>query len=310
MNEGHKSFLKETVKKIIPGSKREAAKKIYYTCKKSASFKLQRSLRFVGDTLDLWTGKRDRLTPPQWMIYVGAGDFKAIGEEFFHYFIKFGRLQPGDKILEVGCGIGRMAIPLTGYLENGGSYEGFDIIPMGIEWCKKNITPKYPNFHFQQADIYNNAYNPFGTIAPTEFRFPFPDESFDFVYLTSVFTHMLSPSMENYFHEIQRVLKEGGHCLITFFLLTEEALKSIESKTSAIDFQYYRDGCWIKDKDIPEAAVAYKEEYVKGLFKTNHLDILEPVHYGSWCGRKEFLSFQDIIVARKNGLIAGSGIGG
>lgn len=299
MTDKRKKFLKEAAKKIIPHSKREAAIKLYFTCKKSAGVKLRYCRHFAGDTLDLWTGKRDRLTPPQWMIYVGDGDFKTIGEEFSRYFIKLGRLQPGERVLEVGCGIGRMAIPLIGYLKNGGSYDGFDIIPMGIDWCKKTITPRSPNFRFQLVDIYNNAYNPYGSISPTEFRFPFPDESFDFVFLTSVFTHMLSPSMENYFREIGRVLKDGGRCLITFFLLAEESLKAIESKASSIDFQYYRDGCRIKDRDIPEAAVAYDEEYIKGLFKTNHLDIIEPVHYGSWSGRKEFLSFQDIIVASK-----------
>jgi len=80
MTEGQKNYLKETVKKVIPRSTREAARNIYFTYKKSAGVKLRYGLHFAGDTLDLWIGKRDRLTPPQWMIYVGDGDFKTIGE--------------------------------------------------------------------------------------------------------------------------------------------------------------------------------------------------------------------------------------
>lgn len=29
------------------------------------------------------------------------------------------------------------------------------------------------------------------------------------------------------------------------------------------------------------------------------MNIVEPIHYGLWCGRDEFLSYQDIILAKK-----------
>jgi hypothetical protein len=40
-----------------------------------------------------------------------------------------------------------MAVPLTGYLR-GGEYEGLDVVPEEIEWCRKNITPNIPNSVF------------------------------------------------------------------------------------------------------------------------------------------------------------------
>lgn len=48
--------------------------------------------------------------------------------------------------------------------------------------------------------------------------------SFDFVFLTSVFTHLLPEDMNNYFSEVVRVLTHARRCLITYFLLTFESL--------------------------------------------------------------------------------------
>jgi len=125
------------------------------------------------------------------------------------------------------------------------------------------------------------------------------NESFDFVFLTSVFPHMLPPGMENYFSEINRILKQGGRCFITFFLLTRESLELIEINESPIDFKYEINGYRVKNRDIPEEAVAYDEKYIQELYRENNFQITYPIHYGSWCGREKFLSYQDIVLAIK-----------
>jgi SAM-dependent methyltransferase len=254
------------------------------------------------DTLDLLLGKRDRLTPPRRMIFVGGGGFRRIGEAFLGYFVELCGLKPNERVLDVGCGVGRMAVPLTKYMDNTGSYEGFDIVARGIKWCRKRISPRYPNFSFQLADVFNRRYNPHGKHKASEYRFPYEHESFDFVFLTSVFTHMLPQDMENYFSEIVRVLKRGGRCLITFFLLNEESLELINARrieSDDFDFRHqhgeYRTTC----NSTHEAAVCYDEAYVLGLHEKHGLRIRQPIHYGSWCGRSDFLSRQDIIISSK-----------
>ncbi len=256
-------------------------------------------LFFTEDLPDLLLGRRDALTPPKRMIFVGDGDFKKIGEEFLRHFIELGGLNPNERVLDVGCGIGRMAVPLTRYLDKRGSYEGFDIVAEGINWCRKNITSKYPNFQFQLADAFNKDYNPSGRYKACEYKFPYENESFDFVFLISVFTHMLPKDIENYLGEISRVLKRNGRCLISFFLLNKESLQLINDKKSTRDFKYECEGFRTIDTHIPELAVSYDEAFIFSLYEKYGLKIKQPIRYGSWCGRSNFLGYQDIIIASK-----------
>lgn len=240
---------------------------------------------------------RGKLIPPEELIFVGGGDFERIGKDFFRIFVEYGGLKPNQRVLDVGCGVGRMAVPLTKYPV--AQYEGFDIVPEGIDWCAKKISRRHPNFHFQRVDIRNKTYNPDGKYTAAEFKFPYESETFDFVFLTSVFTHMLPADMENYLSEISRVLKIGGRMLSSLFLLNFESMKLVHAGISDQDFRCGAGIYRTVDDNDPEAAIAYIEEYVRRLYTENGLDIVEPIHYGYWCGRKKFLSYQDIIVAAK-----------
>jgi ubiquinone/menaquinone biosynthesis C-methylase UbiE len=110
---------------------------------------------------------------------------------------------------------------------------------------------------------------------------------------------MQPQDMENYFCEISRVLKRGGRCLITFFLLNEESFQLINSGKSTLDFKYQLGKYRTQDPYIPEAAICYDEEFILGLYEKYGLKIKQSIHYGSWCGRAKFLSYQDIIIALK-----------
>jgi SAM-dependent methyltransferase len=257
----------------------------------------------LKDVLDLLSGRRDPLIPPRRLMFDGPRDvssFKKNGVEFLRYYTELCHLKPHEKILDVGCGIGRKTVPLTRYLEKDGRYEGFDINKTGIDWCRTNISTRYPNFNFQHVDVFNQRYNPTGKYRASEYRFPFEDESFDLVVLGSVFTHMLPEGVENYFAEVARVLKTaGGRCLISFFLLNKESLQLIQTRKSPMDFKYDMGNCRVMKADVPEHAVCYDETFIVGLYHKHGLKINQPVHYGSWCGRGEFLSYQDLVIAEK-----------
>jgi SAM-dependent methyltransferase len=190
-----------------------------------------------------------------------------------------------------------MARPLTKYLR-AGSYEGIDIVPQGIEWCQRNISKRHHNFRFQLADVRNLMYNPGGRFEPAEYLFPFADEAFDFIFLTSVYTHMLRRDMEHYLSEIARTLRPEGRCLATYFLLNDESRSLMKTGHSSLDFKYPLDGCWTGDEIVPEHAIAFDEAYIRALCRDLRLTV-ETIRPGAWCGRQVYLSYQDIVVARK-----------
>ena len=226
-------------------------------------------------------------------------DFLETGREFFHYFKIYGGLQPTHRVLDIGSGQGRMALPLTGFLSGGGEYVGVEIVRNGVLWCQEKYR-KFPNFRFIHADIYNKNYNPNGTIRASRFQFPCDDESFDFVFLTSVFTHMCPEDMQRYLAEIARCMKRGGRCLITFFLLNAESEEAIRSGKSAVSFRHkVFDVCQAANPDNVEAAIGYREQYVLDAFRRNKLSLIGDIHYGKWPSRARFLSFQDIVIAEK-----------
>jgi SAM-dependent methyltransferase len=240
---------------------------------------------------------RDGLVPPAGISNVGDGDFLRTGLEFLGHFKELGGLEPDNRVLDMGCGIGRMAVPLMSYLE--GSYAGFDVDRRMIEWCQRNITPWRPDFEFTLAPVFNRKYNPFGSIAPTEYRFPYPDSSFDFVFATSLFTHLLPDGARHYLGEAARVLRPGGSCLMTFFLLTPEAKGEMEAGRARMDFRCEIDGGATIAPRRPEEAVARRAADVRAMFAEAGLAVREPIHHGAWANAPAAPTLQDIVVARR-----------
>jgi len=242
----------------------------------------------VSDRAELWTHKRDRLTPPSRLLRAGGFGTLSLQEHqkngdwhVNEILVRLAGLKPHHRVLDVGCGIGQKARSLTRFLTTG-SYEGLDISPLGISWCRENIAPRYPNFQFREADVYNSAYRPDGTQSAAQYKFPYDSTQFDFVILFSVFTHMMPDAVDNYLGEIFRVLKPGGTCVASFFLMGDDASKAVERGWNAHPFPYAFDGYRIFLKEKPEAAIAYDERLVRQMYERHHLTIADPILRGRW----------------------------
>lgn len=238
--------------------------------------------------------------PPKELIQAVGGGFQEISFEFLDYFIRLTNLKPTESILDVGCGIGRMAYALAGYLSFLGRYDGFDLVDKFIEWPRRNITNVYPNFRFRKVDLYNKWYNPRGKLKPDSFRFPYEDNAFDFVFLCSVFTHMLPDSVTHYLEEIYRVLATNGRCLCTAFLINSESYRLIQEGKSTLHLVYPYQDHLVKNADVPEETIGYRESIWLGIIDKCNFEVVR-IEYGSWCGRAEYLSFQDIVILEKKG---------
>jgi SAM-dependent methyltransferase len=263
-----------------------------------------RTMRRLGgivlDAALILTRRKDTfLPPPELVTLVGGGDFEAAGDEFFHHLTGIGGLLPNYRVLEVGCGCGRMAIPFIHYFTGRGRYYGFDVSRECVVWCTRHISRKSNRFRFFHVDVKNGLYNPDGKLKPENYVFPFPDEFLDFVFLTSVFTHMRPEAIKSYLLQIGRVFKPGGRCFSTFFLIDDKTRELLRSGSGDYSFRHRFSEFYADRDDVLEAAVAYDERYMRECLRQKNFRILEPIHFGSWRGHNQGVSFQDIVCFRK-----------
>lgn len=219
---------------------------------------------------DAISSVRGELLPPRRLVSQMPGNFQQVGKEFLGYFKTIGRLLPGESVLDIGCGPGEMAIPLTGYLSEHGSYQGVDTWSEAVDWCSAHITPQYSNFKFTSFDG-KNAKGGGGT-------FTFVDERFDFAMLCAI-SRLDKTAFRNYVTDAGRALRRGGVYFGTCFL-------SYDPPTPLLR------------PDTPEPPFVFSEHEIEEALTTAGLRI-DSIHRGAWAGHPAPLSYQDIIVATK-----------
>jgi SAM-dependent methyltransferase len=201
-------------------------------------------------------------------------------------------LRPDHDVLDIGCGVGRIARYLCDYLQNDARYEGFDVREELVRWCETHITPLFPNFHFRVTPPFRTRYDPDPSRpSAAEFVFPYSDASFDFAFAHSVFTHLLPDVTSHYLQEIGRVLRPGGICYSTWILFNDDS--SAYSKPFTRFMHRDASGTFaLRHPKDPEAAVGYNEKFVREAYLSGGLTIVEPIHPG-------FARLQDAIIAIK-----------
>jgi len=268
---------------LLPASLRLLARRIYF---------------LPIDTYEFIAGKRPKEVPPRGRIFIGHGDYLKQGEKFLAYFQELAELKPEHSVLDVGCGIGRMAVPLSRFLNEKGSYDGFDIVKSGIDWCNKNISSQYPNFRFQYTGLYNQLYNTSDKADAGNFIFPYGDGRFDFVFLTSVFTHMMPKEVEHYLHEISRIMKPGATCLMSFFIINCESEDLMIKRPTHMNFPINKGFYRLHSSHVDTANVAYDEEWILEKLENAGLK-MEIIKYGQWVGRSIYFDYQDLLICSK-----------
>lgn len=272
-------------------------RKIYYLAPPNFRFVMRKMYYFPIDFMDGITGKRGEGVPKKGDIFIGSGDFVAQGEKQKHYLKKYINLKSSDKVLDIGCGIGRTALALTKTLDKNGSYEGFDAVKKGIDWCNKNLKSKFPNFNFKYVPLRNSLYNKSET-DPSTYQFPYAENSFDKAFLFSVFTHMKIEDIQNYLNEIHRVLVPGGQCLATFFTYSEgDQLEQLEG----FKFPVKKDGYRLLDEKVVEANIAIEMDTLKKMIAESGLQFEEKIagYWSDFSKDKTDIDFQDIIILKK-----------
>lgn len=217
----------------------------------------------------------------------GPATFDIISQGHTDNLRRWIGLEPTHTVLEIGCGIGRDAIPLTEILTEG-RYVGIDIVKRSIDWCTENIAKRHPNFGFYHYDVEDQLHNPGGTLKTTDIRIPMPDKSVDRIVLFSVFTHMFQREIEHYLREFSRLLKPTGLVYATTFLFDDKILaKARETNLTPFDLRFEHEvnpNCRINTPAHPLGAVAYTVAAWDEMIAGTGMRYAKPFLRGAWSG--------------------------
>jgi SAM-dependent methyltransferase len=190
-------------------------------------------------------------------------------------------LRPSSHVLEIGCGVGRLAYELASFLDADGRYSGFDISPKAIGWCNEHYAPLLPNFRFDLVDVRNARYRPTQGAEASTVAFPYADSQFDVACAFAVFMHMQLPEISNYLEEVGRVLKPDGFAVATFRAI---AADERPPRTRNRDWVAVGDGVYSIFPETPGRALAYDDALVRATIERAGLRIAGAVA-GRWHGR-------------------------
>jgi len=270
------------------------------------------ALRADAATRYCISADEDLLPPPAMMLREEIDsvleDWLAWGVEWTLLLRAFGGLRASSRVLDLGCGLGRVAFPLRRALVDG-TYDGVDVVREKIDFLRERFTPRYPAFRFHLLDVANTAYNPGGAVAHDgDISLPFDDRSFDVVIGASLFTHLVPITARRYLAEIGRLLADGGRCTLSLFLLDvfdEGRPRTGLSAGEAFSFAHrYTDEAGavaVSSLESPELMVAWPLGLLEPLAAAAGLRLVSPPRLGQWSGAAaDWTWWQDLVVLERS----------
>lgn len=178
------------------------------------------------------------------------------------------------KILDWGCGPGRVIRHLPAVAGNGCEYYGTDYNQKSVEWCRENLPGITFSLNSLQASL------------------PYPTDFFNAIYGISIFTHLSEPLHYEWFRELYRVLSPGG----VLFLTTQG--DNFKIKLTDRELANYEKGELIVRGKVKEGHRTFSAFHPEGFMKKLFADAEILEHIVTEPGNGKWLP-QDIWLVRK-----------
>jgi SAM-dependent methyltransferase len=235
-------------------------------------------VKIAGDAIArtlAWPFPELRDLPPNHLcIRLGTGNrilnghftFIHAGNHMWLMFLSRKYCTSKSDLVELGCGCGRIARPLRDPRWDpwfDGTYVGVDIDSEMIDYCRSN----FPKDRFQfilsphRSSIYSHSNSHDAQEKTPSKLFIANEQSKDFIYSLSLYTHLLETEVIEYVQESYRILRTGGIMFMTFF-----CIEHVE-RGGRWTFLHRRGNAYIESVKYPEAAVAYHEAFMIDLAK-------------------------------------------
>jgi ubiquinone/menaquinone biosynthesis C-methylase UbiE len=159
------------------------------------------------------------------------------------------------RILDWGCGPGRIIRHLPNVIGNGCEYYGTDYNEKSIDWCSINLK----GIHFNKNSI----------VA----QLPYENDFVDVIYGISIFTHLSEPLHHDWYNELYRILKPSG----IMFLTTQG--DHFKIKLTDLELKNYNNNNLIVRGNVKEGhrtfSAFHPQGFMRELFK--NVEILEHI---------------------------------
>jgi SAM-dependent methyltransferase len=252
------STLERVVRKVVPSTSMLSYNPLF---------------RFVGNGVSRVYSALSPFTrnlPPNHLrVRVGVGNeiffsqakYLLAGRDFWTGMFARGWIGTDSNIVDIGVGCGRYAHILRDFNFYGqrytGTYTGIDIDEELLSWCRANFDSK--RFRFLLSGHESSSYkSKGGATGGTEL---IGDATQDLVFSTSLYTHLLPRELEEYTRESARILKPGGHMVMSYFSMTTPPPTYGGRHT----FRHREGIAHIESEKQPTAAVAYDDEDLRKL---------------------------------------------
>src|SRR5215813_5369903 len=177
---------------------------------------------------------------------------------FREKMLRLAHLEPGESVLDLGCGTGSLAIVAKRHVGPTGTVYGVDASPEMIARAEKKVRKTGVGVVFKQAFAQS---------------LPFTDSQFDVALTTMMLHHLPQKARQELAVEIRRVLKPGGRVLAIDFRGTARKRKSF------LDHFHRRHG-HVELKDISgllnEAGMKIVESGSVGMRRLNFVIAVAP----------------------------------
>ncbi|WP_139980003.1 class I SAM-dependent methyltransferase [Nocardioides litoris] len=120
------------------------------------------------------------------------------------------------RVLDWGCGAGRLAVGIKHLMGDVEDYHGVDVQPTLVAWAQEHLADD--RFRFTLVDAHNARYNPDGR---PSYDIPGEDGSVDVLHGYSVLSHMTASDVAGYARTIARLLAPDGRAALTAFVEEE-----------------------------------------------------------------------------------------
>jgi ubiquinone/menaquinone biosynthesis C-methylase UbiE len=121
---------------------------------------------------------------------------------FRERLVQLARIEPGQSVLDIGCGTGSLAIAATRRVGPSGTVRGIDASPEMIARARRKARKAGVDVTFTNGVVESLS---------------FPDRHFDAVLGTLMLHHLPREAREQCAREMRRVLKPGGRVLAVDF---------------------------------------------------------------------------------------------